>query len=202
MRLIVANKHLGARSTLRRNLEHPPATPNHCFFESLGDGGSRSNRAASAASRQRHASSISDTAIIAATSSMKIRLPDVPIRHIAHRNRSHRAALTTSHEIRYASLETAGADLLERCRLAVPPFFSCPKGPQPQTSLEMSLGRVWALRAPLIDPDRHPSTVPANRRASRHHRDTVRAINDGVSAFWGQSRHPAARPGLPFLTRS
>ena len=30
--------------------------------------------------------------------------------------------------------------------------------------------------------DRHPSTVPASRRASRHHRAPVRAINDGVSA--------------------
>jgi hypothetical protein len=46
---------------------------------------------------------------------------------------------------------------------------------------------------------RHPSTVPASRRASRQHRDTVRAINDW-GALLRQSRHALETPEFRLLT--
>ena len=50
----------------------------------------------------------------------------------------------------------------------------------------------WPAQAlTILRRDRHPSTVPASRRASLHHRDRVRAINDGVSAFGSEARTAA-----------
>ena len=52
-----------------------------------------------------------------------------------------------------------------------------------------------SARDPLVG-ERHRVTI-ASRRASRHHRDTVQAINDGMSAFEAKALSPS--PGA-FIT--
>jgi hypothetical protein len=84
----------------------------------------------------------------------------------------------TGGRLRYAIRETADANMLKGCCRAVPPEEVTFTVPQPQTSLEMSLaagGGYW-------------------ERTSRHHRDTVRAINDGMSAFDAKARRAVVTP--------
>jgi hypothetical protein len=83
--------------------------------------------------------------------------------------------------------------LRQHCKARKYPDGSRSGGPpHPPTSFTVPCDRLRR--------ERPPSTVPASARASRHHRDTVRAINDGCPLL-GQSRPALITPEFSVIRK-